>query len=61
MHVLHPLGFRTIGIRLFQVEIFGDLFQDTHKKNCIVKIQFSIEKVVCNLRSGIDAVLIQFF
>lgn len=32
MHVFDKAGFRTIGIGLFDVEIFGDLLKYTHKK-----------------------------
>ena len=40
MHVFHEVRFRTIRIGLFNVEIFCYLPEYTHKKNCIVKIQF---------------------
>jgi hypothetical protein len=44
MHVFYKPCFRTVGIRFFNVEIFCDLSKYTHKKNCIVKIQFSRTK-----------------
>lgn len=32
VHVFYKPGFRTIGIRLFNVEIFGNLLKYAHKK-----------------------------
>lgn len=31
MHIADPLCFWPVGIGLFEIEIFGNLFQDTHR------------------------------
>ena len=52
MHVFYKPCFGPVGIGFFKVEIFGQLFKYTHKKNCIVKIQFSYAQVFLAMEQG---------